>query len=618
MCGIAGFIKSKNLPDSKQIIANLASSLKHRGPDGLGIFENDELAFVHTRLSIIDLSENGTQPLKNEDNSLVLICNGEIYNYQEIRSNLIEKGHKFHSSSDSEVILHLYEDLRGDMDAVLNKLVGMFSFSLYDIHKNKLFIARDRVGIKPLYYHESHQNFSFSSEVAPLAKCGLIDCSTDPTSIFEYFLLGSVPEPNTWYNEIKALSPGYYGLWENGKLELKKYWQLSVETNPEFKSLNEVSEASELLLKSIVADHLIADVPVGTFLSAGIDSSLISCFAAEKESGIHSFSAAFPGEPEDESTIAAQTAAKIGATHQSFDINSDFFGDFDSHFVNIDQPFGISSALSLSRISSLAKSKVKVVLSGDGADELMGGYDRHVPFFNPPVLKGFSRPVRSSILNLTGKAFGIKSFKDAAAYLQLSDSIKYFDRYRINEEQKCLSILNPDIRHLVDTERYKRRLEHIWDEYPGEELLTNMLYLDLKTTLVDEMLTKVDRMTMNQSIEARVPFLDHRFVEFSFSVPEKFKRDDKWGKLPLRSLVQKYFGRELAYRKKTGFNSPLKSMLVTDKATYAFYNSKVNALKNCNLLDKNKLSSILQEPIDNIDASLAFGLVALDSFLEKN
>ncbi len=618
MCGIAGFIKSKRLLNSSLIIDNLASSLNHRGPDGFGVFENDDLALVHTRLSIIDLSEKGIQPLKNEDNTLVLICNGEIYNYQKIRSDLIEKGHQFHSSSDSEVILHLYAELGGDFESVLNKLVGMFSFSLYDVNKRKLFIARDRIGIKPLYYYLEGENFSFASEVRPLAICGLMNVTTDPTSVFEYFLLGSVPEPNSWFNEIKALPPGYYGLWENGQLKLKKYWQVPLEINPEFKSVEDVSEASESLLKEIVSDHLIADVPVGTFLSAGIDSSLISCFAAEKESGIHSFSAAFPGEPEDESEIAANTAKIIGATHETFDIDTDFFSSLDAHYGNIDQPFGISSALSLSRISSLAKTKVKVVLSGDGADELMCGYDRHIPFYNPPILQRFPNPIRSSILNFSGTLLGIKSLKDASTYLQISDSIKYFDRYMVNEEEECLSILSPSIRPFVDRERYKRRIQNIWDEFSGEELLTNMLYLDLKTTLVDEMLTKVDRMTMNQGLEARVPFLDHRFVEFSFSISEKYKRDEKWGKLPLRYMVKKYFDQELAFRKKTGFNSPLKSMLLNDHATKSLYQNKINSLKNSNLLDSDKLSLILNAAEDDINPSLAFGLVALESFLSKN
>lgn len=618
MCGIAGFSKPKVNKDFSIIIENFASSLRHRGPDGFGIFENDDLALIHTRLSIIDLSENGNQPLKNEDNTLVLICNGEIYNYLEIRTDLLKKGHIFHSSSDSEVILHLYEDLGGDIKAVLNKLIGMFSFSLLDIPKQRLFIARDRIGIKPLYYHVGDDNFCFSSEVAPLAKCGLIKVSTDPTSVFEYFLLGSVPEPNSWFNEIKALPPGHFGIWENGRFVENKYWELNTTFNYDYKSVFEVSEESESLLKEVVSDHLIADVPIGTFLSAGIDSSLISYYAAKKEKGIHTFSASFPGEPEDESEIAAQTAKEIGATHETFSIDTNFFGSFDSHFGNLDQPFGISSALSLSRISSLAKSKVKVVLSGDGADELMGGYDRHVPFFNPPILQGFPLPIRSSILGLTGNILGIKSFKDASSYLQINDYIKYFDRYRINAEQKCLDLINSSLRPLVDTERYKRRIRGVWEDCSNEDLLTKMLCLDLKTTLVDEMLTKVDRMTMNQGIEARVPFLDHRFVEFSFSIPGNLKRDEKWGKLPLRFLVNKHFTKDLAYRKKTGFNSPLKNLLLKDKPTRSFYLNKVSALKNSSIIDGNKITQILQEPIENVNPSLAFGLVALESFLAKN
>lgn len=613
MCGIAGFVKTSQTVNTKSIVDNLVNSLKHRGPDGSGVFENEYVALVHTRLSIIDLSEAGSQPLFNEDKSIALICNGEIYNYQQIRNDLINKGHIFSSSSDSEVILHLYEEMNGDLALVLNKLIGMFSFSLWDDKKKQLFIARDRIGIKPLYYSQAEGQFGFASEVAPLVKADFFQVTTDPTSIYEYFLLGSVPEPNTWYSQIKALAPGHYGMYNQGNFSLHKYWELSIQTNSRFSSSIEVSEAAEVLLKEIVTDHLIADVPVGTFLSAGIDSTLITYYSGQIQKGIHSFSAAFPGEPEDESIIAANTALEIGASHQSFNINTDFFNSFDLHFSNMDQPFGISSSLSLSRISSLAKTQVKVVLSGDGADELMGGYTRHLPFYDPPVLKGIPKKARIFLLAGLGKTLGRKSLKEASEYLKISEHELYQERYQIQAEKECLEFLLPSIRSQVDTSRYKNRVREIWNEYSGTELLNRMLYLDLKTSLVDEMLTKVDRMTMNQGLEARVPFLDHRFVEFSFSVPEKFKRDDQWGKLPLRLLVEKYFGKKLAYREKTGFNSPLRKMLIEDEATREFFLKQLDSLKEYEIVDIDHIKRKFHSE-EGLDPSLAFCLVALNSF----
>ncbi len=619
MCGIAGFAKNTQLKDSRQVIDKLVASLNHRGPDGSGFFENESIALVHTRLSIIDLSEKGNQPLFNEDRSLVLICNGEIYNYQEIRSGLIKKGHTFSSSSDSEVILHLYEELEGNPEKILNGLTGMFAFALWDCKKEKLIIARDRVGIKPMFYSLAEGKFGFASEVAPLANAGLFSVHPDPTSLFEYFLLGSIPEPNSWYSEIKTLPPAHYGVWEGGNFEIRKFYNLPETLNHHYKSALEVAEEAEELLKGIVSEHLISDVPVGTFLSAGIDSSLISHYAGEQQKGIHSFSAAFPGEPEDESKIAAQTAQKIGASHDSFVIDTDFFHDFDQYYGNMDQPFGISSALSLSRISSIAKTKVKVVLSGDGADELMGGYGRHVPFYNPPLLKGLPKPVRSFIFKGVGKGLGRDSLVKAADYLKISDSEKYLNRYQILQEQECLELIHPDIRKQVDISRYKNRLETVWNEYSGEEMLNKMLYLDLKTSLVDEMLTKVDRMTMSQGLEARVPFLDHRFVEFCFSIPEKFKRNEKWGKLPLRLLVQKHFGDDLAFREKTGFNSPLKKMLSEDKLTKNLFFDKLNSLGKSGMMDIDKITQKFgRSNPSHIDPSLAFGIVTLSYFLDKN
>lgn len=263
------------------------------------------------------------------------------------------------------------------MHKVLNRLTGMFALAIWDGYDDKLIIARDRVEIKPLYYSQKNHTIAFCSEVSPLVNSGIVSSTNDPTSLFEYLLTGSIPEPNTYYTDIKALPPGHFLVCGHGKIEIHQFWKLPTKLDYSLTSLEKVVDKTDFLLKEIIKDHLVADVPVGCFLSAGIDSSFISYYAAQVHIGIYTFTASFPREPEDEAEIANQTALQIGAEFMNFDIKADFFEGFDYHFRNIDQPFGISSALSLSRISQLAKQKVKVVLSGDGADELFGGYSRH-------------------------------------------------------------------------------------------------------------------------------------------------------------------------------------------------------------------------------------------------
>lgn len=618
MCGIGGYLKSFKKDNVKDHIQGLQQCLSHRGPDGNGVFENDKIVLVHTRLSIIDLSENGNQPIYNEDKKIALICNGEIYNFLEIRKKLIEKGHHFKSTSDSEVIVHLYEETGRDIYKTLNRLRGMFAFAIWDGYDGKLIITRDRVGIKPLYYALNGNSLAFCSEVNPLVKANLVSSKIDQTSLYEFLMIGSIPEPNTFFEEIKALPPGHYLEYENDKISIKQYWKLPSKLDRSLRLLDDVVDKTDFLLQEIIKEHLIADVPVGCFLSAGIDSSLISYYAAQVNEGIFTFTASFPGEPEDEAQIANQTANKIGAKFFNYDINTDFFEGFSDHFKNMDQPFGVSSALSLSRISRLAKKKVKVVLSGDGADEIFGGYSRHQPFFDPPYFKKFPPQMRSVIFSAIGKISGKESFSRTADYLGKSPSQRYLESLQIASSAESLKFIPKDLIGQIDQERYLKKLERIWNDYEDEDVINQMLYLDTQTSLVDEMLVKSDRMTMNQGIEGRVPFLDHRLVEFALSIPSGLKIQNGFGKMPLRKLVEKKLGPALAYREKTGFNSPLKKMLVEDKITFDDFNNKMLVLENQKVIDENTLANLKSSiPQGNFQPSTIFGLYALAQFMDK-
>lgn len=613
MCGIAGVYGRFPQEQRRQALTRLSQGLHHRGPDGNRLYEAEQIAFVHARLSIIDLTDAGNQPLFNEDHSLVLVCNGEIYNYQSLTKELKDKGHVFSSQSDCEVILHLYEEYKGEPEKLLSRLTGMFAFALWDTKKEVLLIARDRLGIKPLYYSRKGEQFVFSSEIKPIVQSGLVETSTDHTSVYEYFLTGSIPAPNTFYNEIKCLDAGYYAIVRDSRMAIKQYWDVPITDGSIWKSEADALDAVEALLTEVVKDHLVADVPVGTFLSAGVDSSLISAMAVKAHPGIHSFTASFPGEPEDEGLIAAATSKKLGTTHHSYEIKNNFFDDFADQFAHMDQPFAISSALSLGRISRMARQQVKVVLSGDGGDELFGGYHRHQPPGVPGFLKYIPVSMQDSILKLGAKATGKQSLEQLRNNLKIPDEKLFFDKTIVNRPEAALALMNPDLAKKIDTQRYLKRIKYFFDRVSGADWLSRVLYTDIKTTLVDEMLTKCDRMTMRNGIEGRVPFLDHRMVELAFSIPSAYKRDGAIGKLPLRKLLAKQLGNDLAFREKTGFNSPLQQWLQKDPNTYQQAGNLVKEAGNIPYVNSAKARE-LAAGIQGASKTEVFELVCLAEF----
>ncbi len=616
MCGIAGVYGRFPFDSRRSALKKMAGSLAHRGPDGSRIFEDELIGLVHTRLSIIDLSEAGNQPFFNEDRTLALVCNGELYNYQALRKKLLEKGHVFSSDSDSEVILHLYEEHHQHPERMLNELTGMFAFALWDSKKELLFIARDRVGIKPLYYYRKGDSFVFASEVKPITDCSLVNVTPDPTSMYEYFLTGSVPGPNTFFNEVKSLEPGYYAIVRDSRMNITQYWDVPLTDGSKWKKEQDVLVATDELMQQVVSDHLIADVPVGSFLSAGVDSSLITAWAVKASPGIHTFTASFPGEDEDEGTLATATARRLGTTHHSYEVTSGFFDDFEYQFEYIDQPFAITSALSLGSISQLAGMHVKVVLSGDGGDELFGGYYRH----KPPVLPDFLRHVPASmhdtVLKIGAKVTGRASLTKVRENLKVHPAQVFFDRMIAVAPEMALSCIAPDVRRNVDEQRYMNRLKQIFDRTAGADILSQTLYADVKTTLVDEMLTKCDRMTMRNGIEGRVPFLDHRVVEHAFSIPSAFKRNGDTGKVPLRKLLAQKLGQELAYREKTGFNSPLGRWLTSDEATRVYARTSLAATDKVPMIN-GAIAGQLSSELQNADRRTVFAMVCLAAYFRR-
>lgn len=616
MCGIAGIILNDQFVE-KQNLLKMLPGIKHRGPDGQGLFINGGVGLLHKRLSIIDTSEEANQPLYNEDKTLVLICNGEIYNHSQLRMELMKLGHHFSCNSDSEVLLHLYEEHRGQPSQMLNKLKGMFAFAIYDIPNKVLFLARDRFGIKPLYYTQHNSNFYFASEITSLVDAleGIVQL--DYTSLFEYYQYLSIPEPNTIYKSIKALPSGHFAVVKNGNVAISKWYGL--EDVVESYQDNLTSYTNELCaaIDQSVVQHLVADVPVGSFLSAGIDSTLVSHLAS-RHSSLMTISAGFPGEPEDESIVAANTALKMGVPHSTYLLEGDFFDDYKQIINRFDQPFAATSAFSLYRIASLAKKHMKVVLTGDGGDEVFAGYDhKHKAFYRP----GFVERTPKSLFPLFGSILDTIPLQKAnaiARHYTFSKTDRFLNRSRVLSEEDALSLIPHQNRSEVDTLRLSRQVDQLFIAADKFSWLHQLLFVDINTFLKSEMLYKVDRMTMANQIEGRVPFLDHEVVELAFKAQPQWLRDDQQGKLPLRNWVEELYP-GLGKRPKTGFNAPLISVLRKESSTRDTMKKLIEITTDNSFTEQSAVTKLVDqfEGGDNTLSSAVIAMGCLGGWLEK-
>lgn len=610
MCGIAGIVRKEGKVAREELLKMLPG-IAHRGPDGVGKYMNKNVGFLHTRLSIIDISEKGNQPLFNENKSLSLICNGEIYNYKALRGDLEKKGHQFSSNSDSEVILHLYEEYRTNPAEMLNKLDGMFAFAIHDSLDNFTLLARDRFGIKPLYYTQTKEGVFFASEISSLV--GLdkkLQKEIDYTSVYEYYQYLSIPEPNTIYENVKCLPSAHLASIHLGAIVIKPWYHLHDRIANQFPG-NSVDFAIEVesSVRCAVRSHMVADVAVGSFLSAGIDSTLVTQYANEyatKE--FSSFTAAFPGDVEDECGIAKLTAERIGVLHFSVEVENNTIAGVEEVVKFMDQPLGISSPSSLYHISKKARPHMKVVLTGDGGDEVFGGYDhKYKPFYKPKIVEAtpiFLHAWTGLILNQIPS----NKLKDLAIHYRLSDVERFLNRNRVLPAFEAFNLIPFNKRRFVDRMRLSRQVEGMYTSFSSMEQLHKFLLCDIHTFLKSEMLFKVDRMTMANQMEARVPFLDHKVVELALSGMSKFLRDERGGKLVLRTLVEKQF-KELAWRKKTGFNMPISRILLDQQNwnSVRYWNTET-VIKN--FADKDELDKMAAR-FQAGDASLATSMFSL-------
>jgi asparagine synthase (glutamine-hydrolysing) len=563
MCGIAGIFEFTAAAPSSDLLADMTRLLAHRGPDGSGQMVLDNVALGHRRLSIIDLSANAQQPMTDEDGSCWIVYNGECYNYRSLRQQLVSRGYRFRSESDTEVILQLYRE-RGE--GFLQYIEGMFALAIWDGKQRKLIIARDRIGIKPLFYHCGSQRLLFASEMKALLADPSVPTSIDIAALGDYLHLLSITDAHCIFSAIRKLRPGTYLRVTPSGVEEKRYWDLHIHLDPKMKFETAVWEFDKRFAQT-VASHMVADVPVGAFLSGGVDSSSIVARAIPFTSRpIETFSISFPGLEEfDEGPYADLVAAHCGAQHHEFNLTPDLIDSLPKIVWHADEPFAISSAFALYHLSKLAREHVKVVLSGDGGDELFAGYVwRHVDFPVAPVAQLVSSPLFRMIAETPALHRFLPLWLRARLRGGKARDERYLQSFVAFQDADLEQVLEPHVWYSVRQIWGKNEVQRYLDEASTSEQLTQKLYADVKTTLVSEMLTKVDRMTMAHGLEARVPFLDHHLVEWSFTVPGVHKLSNGSGKRLIKEAMAGDLPAEVLHRPKQGFNVPMKHWMKSD------------------------------------------------------
>lgn len=554
MCGIAGCLSYQD-PVEKQHLSRMIGSLRHRGPDDEGIYLNSSAAgsigLGSRRLSIIDLP-GGRMPIHNEKKDVWIVFNGEIYNFPELRNLLKGKGHSFYTSADTEVIVHLYEEYG---EKCLQYLNGMFSFALWDDAQKKLFLARDRMGEKPLYYCWKDERLLFASELKAILAYPGFERAIDPASLVHYLQCSYIPDPHSIFQDVFKLKPGHYLTLANRQLKVEKYWE------PDFQPVQPESEGAlveELLarLKQSVRMRMISDVPLGVFLSGGVDSSLIVALMSQISSDpVRTFSIGFDHPDYNELPYAKIVSEQFGTKYTERMVGPGDFSVIEKIVSHFDEPFGDSSALPMYYVSELAGRDVKVVLSGDGGDELFAGYDTYASAMGRQKYEKIPRPVRT-LMRWAARHLPVEAYgKNFLFNISLEGVDRFIDGISFISGFRHAALLSKDLRAGLNTA--PQIFSDALNGNQNLDLLSKTQLIDQKVYLPGDILVKVDRMTMAHSIEARVPLLDHTLVEFINRIPPEYKVRGGKRKYVLKQAAAQLLSPDILERKKHGFTVPL-------------------------------------------------------------
>jgi len=610
MCGIAGVFDYNSHGRVPSLLENLRAmpkALHHRGPENLGDWHNQDVYLAQTRLKILDLSSAANQPIFNEDKSIVLVFNGEIYNFQSLRRFLISRGHSFRSSGDSEVIVHLYEEYGENL---FSHLDGMFAFSLWDEKRKKLILARDRTGKKPLYYYKTDSLFAFASEIKSFFQVPEIEIEKNDDFFPYYFLYGNIPAPHSFYKNVYSLEPAHYLVLEShGRIQKRRYWDLQkyhIAKNRKIKK-KEAMENIRTLINSAVKKRLVSDVPLGAFLSGGIDSSIITAIAANNLSApLKTFSIGYSGDDQyDETHYARLVARMFGTEHTEFHIKPSMVPfHVDKLIWAHDGPFADFSCLPTGIVSRLAKKKVTVVLTGDGGDEVFGGYNRFLAaLWMNRVPKSLSSPMEA----ILKKTFGCSNNRLVQSLLRALKASNLSHLQRLTCWTSCFY---SDLENLINSDfyggkkidkdfHYRSFLSDIEKMTP----LSQMLYINLKTYLHDDLNIKVDRASMTYSLEARAPFLDHHLIEYCATLPDHFLIRRTIKKYILKEAYKDLLPKTILHRRKVGFGLPLSKWFRNELKEY-IHDELLSLNKAAYYINSDYVQSLLSLHMQGHDYSL--------------
>lgn len=565
MCGICGKLSfERERSVSPALVRAMADTIYHRGPDDDGYYVSGPIGLGFRRLSIIDLN-TGHQPLSNEDGTVWIVFNGEIYNYQELREYLQDRGHSFRTRTDTEVIVHLYEEFG---ESCVEKLRGMFGFALWDSRQNILLLARDRVGIKPLYYWLSQRSLVFASEIKAILADPEVETEVVPEMIDRFLTFFYVPGEETLLRNICKLAPGSYAVVKDGRLQVKQYWDLQFSTQA--RNLQQAETELSSLLEECVRMHMISDVPVGFLLSGGVDSTaMLGLAVGSTEHHLSSFTLGFsaPGIA-DERPYARLAAERYGSEHHEMTISAEQFADFLPRFAwHMEEPVCEPQAIALYYVSRLAKDYVKVLISGEGGDEAFAGYPIYRNILWLERIKRALGPFRGAVafgLSTLNRSLHSPRITKYAPLFALPFESYYYSRTSspsrfFNHSAKHL--YSPDFAQCVNKEFSTRGIKQYLTHGGGNGKVNKMLYADTKTSLPDDLLLKADKMTMANSIELRVPLLDHKLLEFAASLPENFKVRGFTTKYLAKRALAHRVPQEILDRPKAGFPVPYESWM---------------------------------------------------------
>lgn len=614
MCGVCGFVSQKIASGEKQnIISKMLAAISYRGPDDEGFFIEEPASLGVKRLSIIDLAK-GHQPIHNENKSLWIVYNGEIYNFLQLREGLIKKGHTFYTQSDTEVIIHLYEEYGYDC---VNKLNGMFVFAVWNKENNELFIARDRFGIKPLYYSEFSGGFLFASELKSILKFPGFRPNIDLAALDQYLTFEYVPSPLSIFKGIFKLPAGHFLSYRKNNLVIKKYWDLNPVNFDRHIREQEAQERLLSLLNTSVKRHLVSDVPMGVFLSGGIDSSMLTALAsANSKDKIKTFSIGFREESFDESRYIKEVSRIFSTDHYHCVFDSRELIDLlPKAAMFLDEPFADASFFPAYALSRFTKQKVTVALSGEGADELFAGYPTYqahkmVKYYRmiPFVIRKniFEKLVMNLPVSMANFSFDFmaRKFISAVSLPEILRHIHWMGAFNECEKKELYTVeLKERLKNEVAAEgqeEFEKSFPNFSEKSGNDGFNLNKLqYFDVKTYLQDDLLVKADRASMYNSLEIRVPYLDHELAEFVFGLPPTMRLNHFRSKYIFKKAVSRYLPKNIVTRKKKGFGIPVAFWVKKELKSLVYGVLESGKIKKEGLFNHQVIEKILREHSEN-------------------